>query len=93
MFQNYLDKFNYYHGPRPRAKAPSDIKMAIEEMQDFNGIPRTGLLDKETMAKMRSPRCGVADFVGDRKNSHLVRRRRRYALAGQKWPQKSLTYR
>ena len=66
---------------------------AIEEYQDFNGLDRTGKLDQQTLAKMRSPRCGVADFVGVRKNSQLVRRRRRYALAGQKWPNKALTYR
>ena len=69
------------------------MKQAIEEFQDFVEIKKTGKLDQETLAKMRSPRCGVADFVGNRRTSQLVRRRRRYALAGQKWPQKALTYR
>ncbi|XP_072032725.1 stromelysin-1-like [Amphiura filiformis] len=90
---SYLEKYNYFHGPMPlNLKEPADMEEAIEEMQDFLGLPVTGELDAETMAKIRGPRCGVADFIGPRKNSKLVRRRKRYALSGQKWSKKSLKY-
>ena len=66
------------------------MKQAIAEMQDFVGLPMTGELDKQTIAKMKSPRCGVADFVGPRKNARLVKR---YALSGQQWSKKAISYR
>ncbi len=94
VLQNELEKYNYFRGNKPRnLVAPADMKEVILDFQDFNGLPATGLLDAETMKKIRTPRCGVADFVGVRKNAHLVRRRKRYAFAGQKWPNKDLTYR
>ncbi|KAK2109883.1 Matrix metalloproteinase-24 [Saguinus oedipus] len=58
-------------------------------MQQFYGIPVTGVLDQTTIEWMKKPRCGVPD------HPHLSRRRRnkRYALTGQKWRQKHITYR
>ncbi|XP_017735605.1 PREDICTED: matrix metalloproteinase-24-like [Rhinopithecus bieti] len=57
-------------------------------MQQFYGIPVTGVLDQTTIEWMKKPRCGVPD------HPHLSRRRRnkRYALTGQKWRQKHITY-
>ncbi|XP_058032493.1 matrix metalloproteinase-24 isoform X2 [Ahaetulla prasina] len=78
---------------------PSDTRMsallsgkvmqsAVTTMQQFYGIPVTGMLDHTTIEWMKKPRCGVPD------HPHLSHRRRikRYALTGQKWRQKHITY-
>ncbi|XP_034270031.1 matrix metalloproteinase-24 isoform X1 [Pantherophis guttatus] len=78
---------------------PSDTRMsallsgkvmqsAVTTMQQFYGIPVTGVLDHTTIEWMKKPRCGVPD------HPHLSHRRRikRYALTGQKWRQKHITY-
>ncbi|XP_062326219.1 matrix metalloproteinase-24 isoform X1 [Osmerus eperlanus] len=78
---------------------PHDIRMsdlrsekamqsAVAAMQRFYGIPVTGVLDQTTIEWMRKPRCGVPD------HPHISRRRRnkRYALTGQKWRDKRISY-
>ncbi|XP_030067897.1 matrix metalloproteinase-24 [Microcaecilia unicolor] len=64
------------------------MQAAVTAMQQFYGIPVTGVLDQTTIEWMKRPRCGVPD------HPHLSHRRRnkRYALTGQKWRQKHITY-
>ncbi|KAJ8259656.1 hypothetical protein GJAV_G00171950 [Gymnothorax javanicus] len=64
------------------------MQSAVAAMQRFYGIPVTGVLDQTTIEWMRKPRCGVPD------HPRISRRRRnkRYALTGQKWRQKHITY-
>ncbi|XP_032714699.1 matrix metalloproteinase-24 isoform X3 [Lontra canadensis] len=57
-------------------------------MQQFYGIPVTGVLDQTTIEWMKKPRCGVPDHP----HSSRRRRNKRYALTGQKWRQKHITY-
>ncbi|KAF5919661.1 hypothetical protein HPG69_000262 [Diceros bicornis minor] len=69
------------------------LASALAEMQRFYGIPVTGVLDEETKAWMKRPRCGVPDQFGVRVKANLRRRRRRYALTGRKWNNHHLTFR
>ncbi|XP_069807636.1 matrix metalloproteinase-24 isoform X4 [Dendropsophus ebraccatus] len=64
------------------------MQSAVATMQQFYGIPVTGVLDQMTIEWMKKPRCGVPDLP------HLSHKRRnkRYALTGQKWRQKHITY-
>ncbi|KAL6458530.1 hypothetical protein MHYP_G00337600 [Metynnis hypsauchen] len=65
------------------------MQSAVAAMQRFYGIPVTGVLDQTTIEWMKKPRCGVPD------HPHISRRRRnkRYALTGQKWRDKKISYR
>uniref|UniRef100_A0A8D2KZX0 Matrix metallopeptidase 15 n=1 Tax=Varanus komodoensis TaxID=61221 RepID=A0A8D2KZX0_VARKO len=66
------------------------LSSAISEMQSFYGIPVTGVLDEETKAWMRWPRCGVPDKIGARVKANM--RRKRYALTGRRWSQAIQNY-
>ncbi|NXL54155.1 MMP24 protein, partial [Podilymbus podiceps] len=64
------------------------VQSAVDTMQQFYGIPVTGVLDQITIEWMKKPRCGVPDHP----QLHHSRRKKRYALTGQKWRQKHITY-
>nr|XP_003416326.1 matrix metalloproteinase-15 [Loxodonta africana] len=68
------------------------LASALAEMQRFYGIPVTGVLDEETKAWMKRPRCGVPDQFGLHVKANLRRRRKRYALTGKKWNTYHLTF-
>ncbi|XP_059561955.1 matrix metalloproteinase-24 [Myotis daubentonii] len=89
--QNWLKSYGYLLPYDSRASALHSgkaLQSAVSTMQQFYGIPVTGVLDQTTIEWMKKPRCGVPD------HPHLSRRRRnkRYALTGQKWRQKHITY-
>ncbi|MEQ2226604.1 Matrix metalloproteinase-16 [Ilyodon furcidens] len=68
---------------------------AIAAMQRRYGLNVTGSLDSNTIEDntirwMKRPRCGVPDELGGA--SRLSVRKRRYALTGQKWQHKHITY-
>ncbi|XP_011908038.1 PREDICTED: matrix metalloproteinase-24 isoform X2 [Cercocebus atys] len=91
VFQNWLKSYGYLLPYDSRASALHSgkaLQSAVSTMQQFYGIPVTGVLDQTTIEWMKKPRCGVPD------HPHLSRRRRnkRYALTGQKWRQKHITY-
>ncbi|XP_070809245.1 matrix metalloproteinase-15 isoform X1 [Pituophis catenifer annectens] len=71
-------------------RAARSLAAALAEMQAFYGIPVTGLLDQETRAWMKRPRCGVPDKIGAQVKANM--RRKRYALTGRRWNQMHLTF-
>ncbi|KAI4877796.1 hypothetical protein NFI96_012650 [Prochilodus magdalenae] len=77
--ENYLKKFYNFTGITSRGKS-NQMTLKIGEMQKFFGLKVTGLLDKETMAVMKKPRCGISDMA-------------RFSTLGRKWPKTQLTYR
>uniref|UniRef100_A0A8D0L7X6 Peptidase metallopeptidase domain-containing protein n=1 Tax=Sphenodon punctatus TaxID=8508 RepID=A0A8D0L7X6_SPHPU len=74
-----------------RLQTQEGLTHAVKLMQRFAGIQETGLLDERTLQMMRRPRCSLPDIIG---TSELMRRRRRrYALSGNVWSKKALTWR
>ncbi|XP_033126745.1 matrix metalloproteinase-16-like [Anneissia japonica] len=65
-----------------------EFENALSLMQSFANINNTGLIDGNTLAKMRMPRCGNPDSDGAESL-----RKKRYNLAGPRWKKRSLTYR
>lgn len=57
---------------------------ALLKYQEFFGLPRTGVLDQQTIEEMRLPRCGVPDLPSE---AHAE-----YAIQGNKWSKSTLTY-
>uniref|UniRef100_A0A8C9Q5J1 Matrix metallopeptidase 15 n=1 Tax=Spermophilus dauricus TaxID=99837 RepID=A0A8C9Q5J1_SPEDA len=92
--QNWLRLYGYLPQPSRHMstmRSAQILASALAEMQRFYGIPVTGVLDEETKAWMKRPRCGVPDQFGVRVKANL-RRRKRYALTGRKWNNHHLTF-
>ncbi|KAL0182979.1 hypothetical protein M9458_022354, partial [Cirrhinus mrigala] len=71
------------------AREPVDaLSEKLKEMQKFFGLRVTGKLNKETLAVMKKPRCGVPDVRYDSPNVY------RYAISGDepRWETNELTY-
>ncbi|XP_023370534.1 matrix metalloproteinase-15 [Otolemur garnettii] len=92
--ENWLRLYGYLPQPSRHMstmRSAQILASALAEMQRFYGIPVTGVLDEETKAWMKRPRCGVPDQFGVRVKANL-RRRKRYALTGRKWSNHHLTF-
>ncbi|XP_056356440.1 matrix metalloproteinase-15 [Oenanthe melanoleuca] len=89
----WLRLYGYLPQPSRRMstmRSAQTFSAALAEMQKFYGITVTGVLDEETKAWMKRPRCGVPDQFGARMKSNM--RRKRYALTGRRWSQSHLTF-
>ncbi|XP_039209566.1 matrix metalloproteinase-15 [Crotalus tigris] len=89
----WLRSYGYLPAPRQQPsslRAARSLAAALAEMQAFYGIPVTGVLDQETRAWMKRPRCGVPDKIGAQVKANM--RRKRYALTGRRWSQMHLTF-
>uniref|UniRef100_A0A8C2K4J2 Matrix metallopeptidase 28 n=1 Tax=Cyprinus carpio TaxID=7962 RepID=A0A8C2K4J2_CYPCA len=69
----------------------SSALLCVREFQRLSQLPVSGGLDRVTLEKMSSPRCGVQDAWGQRVSRH--HRKKRYAHTGEKWHKRHLTYR
>ncbi|XP_010160505.1 matrix metalloproteinase-16-like [Antrostomus carolinensis] len=89
----WLQKYGYLPPTDPRMsvlRSAETMQSAIAAMQQFYGINMTGKVDRNTIDWMKKPRCGVPDQT--RGSSKFNVRRKRYALTGQKWQHKHITY-
>jgi len=78
----YLSQFGYIKTATNNVVSDStSLRDALKKFQEFGGIKQTGILDRETRALMRTPRCGVEDTLA------------RFVEQGSKWKDKNLTYR
>ncbi|XP_016333668.1 matrix metalloproteinase-16-like isoform X2 [Sinocyclocheilus anshuiensis] len=88
----WLQRYGYLHKTQPSMavlRSAQTMHSAIAAMQHKYGLNITGSLDKETIDWMKKPRCGVPDLLGGISGS---RRKKRYALTGQKWQRTHITY-
>ncbi|KAG8192534.1 hypothetical protein JTE90_015169 [Oedothorax gibbosus] len=87
--QSYLTQYGYLT-PSPQGggylRTEDKLREAVARMQKFGGIPQTGVVDDRTLELLRRPRCGMPDLSPSD-------RVRRYAVQGQKWTKKDLTWR
>ncbi|MBN3317053.1 MMP16 protein, partial [Atractosteus spatula] len=91
--QAWLQRYGYLPPTDPRMsvlRSAQTMQSAIAAMQRLYGLNVTGTLDQNTIDWMKKPRCGVPDQPGGASKFNV--RRRRYALTGQKWPHKYITY-
>ncbi|XP_059529155.1 matrix metalloproteinase-16 isoform X2 [Myotis daubentonii] len=89
----WLQKYGYLPPTEPRLavlRSAEAMQSALAAMQQFYGINMTGKVDRNTIDWMKRPRCGVPDQT--RGGSRFSVRRKRYALTGQKWQHKHITY-
>ncbi|XP_069740682.1 matrix metalloproteinase-24 isoform X2 [Narcine bancroftii] len=91
IVENWLKTYGYFLPDdlcTSALRSSHSMQAAIAAMQRFYRIPVTGILDETTIEWMKKPRCGVPD------QPRVTRRQRnkRYALTGQKWRQKYITY-
>ena len=60
----YLERFGYQpDAPRDASGRQAVTESGLRQFQEFAGLQPTGLLDAETLDKMRQPRCGCADVL------------------------------
>ncbi|RXM31528.1 Matrix metalloproteinase-16 [Acipenser ruthenus] len=93
QIQSWLQKYGYLPPTDPRMsvlRSAQTMQSAIAAMQRLYGINITGTLDRNTIDWMKKPRCGVPDQFGGISRFNV--RRKRYALTGQKWHHKHITY-
>uniref|UniRef100_A0A2R8ZII6 Matrix metallopeptidase 16 n=1 Tax=Pan paniscus TaxID=9597 RepID=A0A2R8ZII6_PANPA len=89
----WLQKYGYLPPTDPRMsvlRSAETMQSALAAMQQFYGINMTGKVDRNTIDWMKKPRCGVPDQTRGSSKFHI--RRKRYALTGQKWQHKHITY-
>lgn len=67
-------------------RTEESVRQAIKDLQRFGGLPETGHLDEKTQKLMRTPRCGLPDYVDKR-------RKKRFTKQGQVWNHTNLTWR
>eukprot|EP00057_Strongylocentrotus_purpuratus_P022919 XP_011677393.1 PREDICTED: matrix metalloproteinase-17-like [Strongylocentrotus purpuratus] len=80
-----LNRYGFSDG---EPSTDSDIKRAVEDFQDFYSLEQTGELDKETMALLHMPRCGLPDVQADKNG----RRTKRFVTTPYKWDKFHLTW-
>ncbi|KAG9265204.1 matrix metalloproteinase-20-like [Astyanax mexicanus] len=60
----YLQRFYTFH-PDPTTRKKRSLpsfSSKVKDMQSFFGLNQTGILDHDTLAVMKTPRCGVPDI-------------------------------
>lgn len=70
-------------------QAQDNIKEAIENLQDFAGIPKTGVVDNITWEYIVKPRCGMPDM---HQGEPIAKRKKRFALHGSSWRDTRVTW-
>ncbi|XP_071776167.1 matrix metalloproteinase-17b [Centroberyx gerrardi] len=96
---DWLIRYGYLPSPDPstgQLQAWTAVTHAVRAMQRFAGLKETGVVDEETMALMKSPRCSLPDQEEssrppvDQEGRSLRRRRRR---AASMWTRRNINWR
>ncbi|KPJ08540.1 Matrix metalloproteinase-16 [Papilio machaon] len=99
--RSYLENFGYLKKGQPEManlllgdvaqSYEDDFRIAIKTLQEFGGIPVTGEIDEATRELIKKKRCGRPDREeGDIEDG---RRKKRFAVQGEKWKYTNLTWR
>lgn len=67
-----------------------NFEIAVKRLQEFAGLPVTGVVDEATRNLVQQKRCSLPDSESSEKQSHRVKR---YTLQGGKWSRTNLTWR
>ncbi|XP_022057088.2 matrix metalloproteinase-17b [Acanthochromis polyacanthus] len=91
---DWLMKYGYLPPSDPstgQLQAWTAVTNAVRAMQKFAGLKDTGVVDEETMALMRSPRCSLPDQEEPSRpeGSKLRRRRRTVSM----WTRRNINWR
>ena len=81
LFQDILVAYGYLPEQPKGTAALRSIKAlssALKQYQRYAGLDPTGIVDKETRAKFREPRCGMKD-------DKTLKRGKRYVHQGTRW--------
>ncbi|KAK4875143.1 hypothetical protein RN001_011565 [Aquatica leii] len=78
---NYLVRFGYVEKERSYNK--DQVKEGLKKLQQFFGLPVTGVVDDATLELIKKPRCGVPDIM----TNHT-----RYVIGSAGFNKKSITY-
>uniref|UniRef100_A0A3B3ZDE8 Peptidase metallopeptidase domain-containing protein n=1 Tax=Periophthalmus magnuspinnatus TaxID=409849 RepID=A0A3B3ZDE8_9GOBI len=96
LSSDWLLKYGYLPPPDPstgQLQAWTAVTSAVRSMQRFAGLNDTGVLDEETMALMKTPRCSLPDQEqpsGGPPNQEQNLRRRR---AVSTWSRRNINWR
>ena len=71
-----------------KLRTKEDYVAGIKQLQRYAGLKETGQLDADTLALIKTDRCGVADFS----QSDNTKRRKRYTLQGSSWKKKVMFF-
>ncbi|XP_030595449.1 matrix metalloproteinase-17b isoform X2 [Archocentrus centrarchus] len=96
---DWLMKYGYLPPSDPstgQLQAWTGVTNAVRAMQRFAGLKDTGVVDKETMALMNSPRCSLPDqeessMLPADQERRKMRRRRRWAVS--MWTRRNINWR
>ncbi|XP_036069677.1 matrix metalloproteinase-17b [Oryzias melastigma] len=97
MLVNWLTKYGYLPPSDPstgQLQAWTAVTRALRTMQKFAGLKDTGVLDEETAALMRTPRCSLPDDEEEllvHEEGKDARRRRRSAVS--MWTRRNINWR
>ncbi|KAK4875144.1 hypothetical protein RN001_011566 [Aquatica leii] len=78
---NYLLRFGYVEKERSYNK--DQVKEGLKKLQQFFGLPVTGVVDDATLELIKKPRCGVPDIM----TNHT-----RYLIGSAGFKKKNITY-
>ncbi|XP_054724894.1 matrix metalloproteinase-2-like [Uloborus diversus] len=86
--ETYLKQFGYLTPSSEGAqelRTEDKLREAIRSLQKFGGLNVTGIVDGPTLALLGKRRCGMPDLTP-------AERVRRYAIQGQRWENKDITW-
>lgn len=88
--QEFLSKYGYMNGLEDSRSKKLNFATAVKRLQEFGGLPVTGVVDEATRNLVQQKRCSLPDSESWKKQSHRVKR---YTLQGGKWSRTNLTWR
>ncbi|KAJ0050333.1 hypothetical protein NL108_017503, partial [Boleophthalmus pectinirostris] len=97
---DWLLKYGYLPPPDTstgQLQAWTAVTSAVRSMQRFAGLNDTGVLDEETLALMKTPRCSLPDQEqtsgGPPNHEQNLRRKRRRRRAASTWSRRNINWR